>query len=123
MLGDCKEQYQNLRRLTLAPKTKENYAEIIFAYINGAAEFFSDLSGLCSSLERHAAHANSREYSDYEFIFHPLFHHFFTNTNKSLNTSNLFHHSQQSLLLSQEDVNANRKYLQDKLHDPMGDAK
>ena len=68
MLGDCKEQYQNLRRLTLAPKTKENYAEIIFAYINGAAEFFSDLSGLCSSLERYAAHANSREYSDYEFI-------------------------------------------------------
>lgn len=68
MSGDRKEQYQNLRKLSLAPKTRETYEQIIFAYINGAAEFFIDLSVLCSSLERRDAHPNSKEYTDYEFI-------------------------------------------------------
>lgn len=68
MIGDRKEQYQNLRNLSQAPKTKETYEQIIFAYINGAAEYFNDLDVLCSSLERSEAHPTSKEYLDYEFI-------------------------------------------------------
>ena len=68
ILGERREQYQNLKRLCIAPKTHETYEQIIVAYIKGASEFFADLNELCLSLERREAHLDSKEYAGYEYI-------------------------------------------------------